>query len=220
MFDSPSQAATHTRFSPESAAPYMPQASRTPSRRALKTREELDIRKAGYQANLTMAAMTPDTLFMVLVMFSSYSLAGCLMEHFAVFYAWTLTSTPLDLRTIQYHSGMRVFYVYVIPKSLTTVLTAYFAFTWGHVDLTLLLRPWLWMQLGAQLMESWAWWCLACLSVSWISSVRVQIPLQLEVRANADRRALRRLLRTNWIRVLAMVAHVSIVTCVALTTFQ
>lgn len=167
----------------------------------------------------SMANLNPDTLFIALVILSSYSLAGCLMEHFAVFHAWTLTSTPLDLKTIQYHSGMRVFYVYVIPKSLTTVLTAYLAFTMGGIGTHQLVRPSLWWSFWEVASASWPFWCLACLTVSWVSSIWVQIPLQLEVRATANRVALRKLVSTNWVRVLAMVGHAGIVSYVALTAF-
>jgi hypothetical protein len=48
---------------------------------------------------------------------------------------------------------------------------------------------------------------LAALTVSWVSSAAIQVPIQLRIRRNADRAAIERLLRTDWIRVAAMTVH-------------
>jgi hypothetical protein len=127
---------------------------------------------------------------LIYALLTSYNLAGCLMEHFALFYAWTLipANQPATLQHVQYKSGLRALYVYVIPKTILTVWT--FALVGGEPRL---------------------WWSVVWLGVSWVSSFLVQVPLQLKVRETGDRAALERLLRTTWIRTIAMVGHCCVV---------
>lgn len=117
---------------------------------------------------------------------TSYNLAGCLMEQFTLFYAWTLVpeSQPAILQRVQANSGLRAMYVYVVPKVIVTVWTV------------TLLRE-----------HPQLWWSVLCLGVSWVSSFMVQVPLQLKVREAGDRAALERLLKTTWTRTLAMIGH-------------
>ena len=89
---------------------------------------------------------------------------------------------------MQYITGMRTLYIYVVPKLVLTILSI------------ALLRQ-----------EPLLWVGLAFLAMSWISSFAVQIPFQLKVRERADRVALARLLRTTWVRTLAMVGHRAVV---------
>jgi hypothetical protein len=121
---------------------------------------------------------------------TSYNLAGCLMEHFALFYAWTLLppTQPTILQHVQYNSGLRAGYVYVIPKVVLTCCT----FALLHQEPRL-------------------WWSVVCLGISWVSSFLVQIPLQLQVKESGDRVALRQLVRTTWVRTMAMVGHCCVV---------
>lgn len=128
---------------------------------------------------------------------SAYNLAGCLMEHFALFYAWTLIPANQSsiLQHVQYNSGLRAMYIYVIPKIFVTLWTG------------LLLRQ-----------HPRLWWSAFCLAISWLSSFLVQVPLQLKVRETGDRKALDQLLRTTWLRTLAMVGHCSIVVWVLLSS--
>ena len=121
---------------------------------------------------------------------TAYSLAGCLMEHFTLFYAWTLVPPEHSaiLRRVQYNSGMRAMYVYVVPKIAVTAWTMFLLNE--HPRL---------------------WWSALCLGVSWGSSFLVQVPLQLKVQETGDRVALERLVRTTWVRTLAMVGHCCVV---------
>lgn len=128
---------------------------------------------------------------------SSYCLAGCLMEHFTLFYAWTLVTNDADLKRIQHSTGMRALYIYVVPKFIITIWT-----------ITLLRE------------EPLLWISLFMLLASWTSSFAVQIPLQLKVRENADRVALMRLVKTTWVRTVAMVSHCAVMLCVILAKAQ
>ena len=115
------------------------------------------------------------------------------MEHFTLFYSWTLTSNNRDLQLIQYRTGVRAAWIYVLPKTIVTLLTIP------------LLRQ-----------ETLLWASLLFLAVSWLSSFVVQIPLQLKVRESADRVALGRLVRTTWVRTVAMMGHCGVVLFVVL----
>jgi hypothetical protein len=116
-------------------------------------------------------------------MLAAYCLAGCLMEHFAVFSGWPAVGAA-EFRAVQTAQGHGSGVVYVIPKMVLTV-----------VMIVLLVDGWP------------LWGASAALAVSWISATVIQIPLQLRIRQSADRDALNRLRRTDWIRVAAMVAH-------------
>jgi hypothetical protein len=136
-----------------------------------------------------------------LVLLSAYSLAGCLMEHFVVFYGWTLTQTVDELKRIQTPSGVRTGIVYIIPKTVLTSLLVYYA-TLSASD----------RSLHGHLFDiDWISISVAMLAVSWASSFLVQIPLQLHIQKTGARKALEKLVKTDWVRVLTMVAHCAII---------
>ncbi|WP_433174862.1 hypothetical protein [Actinoallomurus sp. CA-150999] len=133
--------------------------------------------------------MSTETWLLVYGMFSAYCLAGCLMEHFAVFSGWRAVGAE-EFRAVQTAQGHGSGAVYVIPKFALTAL----------VIVLLIVAP--------DGMPSWALWAgLAALTVSWAVSAFVDVPLQLRLRQTADRGGIERLLHTDWIRVTAMAAH-------------
>lgn len=135
--------------------------------------------------------MPTDTLLLVYAMLSAYCLAGCLMEHFAVFSGWSAVGSG-QVSTVQRIQGHGSGIVYVLPKLALTVL----------LIVLLVATP--------SGVPGWPLWAsLVALSLSWISSATVQIPTQLHIRRTADRQAILRLRRTDWIRVLTMAAHVT-----------
>ena len=115
------------------------------------------------------------------------------MEHFAVFPGWLLVSAA-DLPAVQTRQGYGAGLVYVVPKA---VLTFFLIYMWalaaeaGIVTVSI-----------ASLRFS-----LAMMAISWLSSFVVQIPLQLRIRQDRDKRLVRRLIGTDWVRVLSMAAH-------------
>ena len=122
-------------------------------------------------------------------MVSAYCLAGCLMEHFAVFSGWPVVGSR-EFRAVQTAQGHGSGIVYVVPKVALTVL----------VIVLLVVAP--------DGVPGWPLRAgLAALTASWISFVLIQLPIQLHIRQTAEPRAIRRLLHSDWIRVAAMVAH-------------
>jgi hypothetical protein len=126
---------------------------------------------------------------MIYGMLSAYCLAGCLMEHFAVFSGWPEVGSA-QFESVQRAQGHGGGFVYVVPKTALSV--------W----VVLLLAE------GPDGIVSWPLWAgSAALTVSWVSSAAIQVPIQPRIRRNADRAAIERLLRTDWIRVAAMAVH-------------
>jgi hypothetical protein len=122
-------------------------------------------------------------------MVSAYCLAGCLMEHFAVFSGWPAVGAK-EFRSVQTTQGHGSGIVYVVPKTLLTAL----------VVVMLAAAP--------DAVPDWPLWAgLAALTTSWVSFALIQLPIQLHIRKTADRAAIARLVRTDGIRVVAMVAH-------------
>ncbi|QKV81624.1 hypothetical protein HUT10_37570 [Amycolatopsis sp. Hca4] len=120
-------------------------------------------------------------------MLSAYCLAGCLMEHFAVFAGWPAIGRG-EFRAVQTSQGHGSGIVYVVPKTLLTALVV--------------------VALVTGTIPAWPLWGgLVALGASWLSFAVIQLPIQLHIRETAERPAIVRLVRTDWIRVLAMVAH-------------
>jgi hypothetical protein len=128
-------------------------------------------------------------MLLTYALLSAYCLAGCLMEHFAVFTGWPAVGAA-EFQSVQRTQGHGSGVVYVIPKVILTVVLV----------LVLIAQP-------AGVTQWLLWAALAALAVSWVSSIAIQLPLQTQIRRTADQQAMRRLLRTDWIRVVAMVAH-------------
>ena len=113
------------------------------------------------------------------------------MEHFAVFPGWLLVSAA-DLPLVQTWQGYGALVVYVIPK---TVLTMFLIYLWAFAA-------------EAAVSIASLRFSLAMMAITWLSSFLVQIPLQLRIREERDKKRLvRRLIRTDWVRVLSMAAH-------------
>jgi hypothetical protein len=128
------------------------------------------------------------TWLIVYWMLSAYCLAGCLMEHFAVFSGWKAVGAG-QFQAVQTAQGHGSGVVYVIPKTLLTVMV-----------ITLLA--------GTPPIPAWPLWgSIAALATSWVSFFVIQLPIQLLIRRTADQNAISRLHRTDWIRVLAMIVH-------------
>lgn len=128
------------------------------------------------------------TWLIVYWMLSAYCLAGCLMEHFAVFSGWKAVG-PDQFQAVQTAQGHGSGIVYVIPKTLLTIMV-----------ITLLA--------GTPAVPAWPLWgSIAALTTSWVSFFVIQLPIQLHIRRTADQDAIGRLHRTDWIRVLAMIVH-------------
>jgi hypothetical protein len=137
--------------------------------------------------------MSPNLSLTIYTILSSYCLAGCLMEHFAVFPGWLLVS-PADIAVVQIRQGYGSLMIYVVPKS---VLTIFLIYIWASTT-----EP-----TTAPVPTLSLYFSLAMMAISWVSSFVVQIPLQLRIREEKDKGLVQTLIRTDWVRVLSMAAH-------------
>ncbi len=132
----------------------------------------------------------------IYALISFYCLAGCLMEHFTVYPGWLVTGTA-EFTAVHTAQSNSITAIYVAPKVSLTVLT-----------FVLLQSPPTSAPVGL------LWFSLAMLTASWVASFVVQIPIQRRIRRHKDDTAIRRLITTDWVRVVAMTAH-----CVAVVFF-
>ncbi|PMD43514.1 hypothetical protein L207DRAFT_580359 [Hyaloscypha variabilis F] len=136
-------------------------------------------------------------------MLTSFCLAGCLMEHFALFPGWlalalthpsSTPSMPKTTPTITAHAaqspGLAI--IYAIPKLALTVF--------------------IWVQLLHAPLDGTNWFSFLMLNISWGSTALVQVPLQKKIRKTGDAGTVRMLVRTDWVRVVTMAGHFVAVT--------
>ena len=111
-----------------------------------------------------------------------------LIVYWMLFAGWKAVGSQ-EFQAVQTAQGHGSGFVYVVPKFLLTVLVIVLLAVTPPVPVWLL------------------WGSLAALAVSWVSSAVIQIPIQLRIRATADRAAIARLVRTDWTRLTAMIVH-------------
>lgn len=133
--------------------------------------------------------MSPLSWMFVYTAISFYCLAGSLLEHFGLFAGWPYVPES-DFRKVRTVQGMGSLFIYVVPKLLLTVLVLVLLV----LGLTGVNRTLLWVS-------------LIMLTISWVSSAFIQIPLQLRLQRAKDPVLMARLIRTNWIRNVAMIVH-------------
>jgi len=68
--------------------------------------------------------MSPNLPLTIYTILSSYCLAGCLIEHFAVFPGWLLVS-PTYIGVVQIRQGYGSLMIYVVPKSILIIFLIY-----------------------------------------------------------------------------------------------
>ena len=103
---------------------------------------------------------------------SFYVLAAALLEHFGLFRGWPYVPES-DFRKVRTVQGMASLFLGVVPKALMTVLIVVLLF------------------LGlAGVSTALLWVSLVVMTISWVSSAFIQVPLQLRLQ-RGDNRALR-----------------------------
>jgi glucan phosphoethanolaminetransferase (alkaline phosphatase superfamily) len=124
---------------------------------------------------------------------SSYCLAGCLSEHFAIMPGWRYVGAG-EFHEVHVAQGNGLGFVYVIAKIALTVLIGALLF----IAPSTIPRELLWVSAGL-------------LVVSWASSFVLQFPIQTRIRDHKTTALIDRLYRTDWIRVAAMAGHNGVV---------
>ena len=133
--------------------------------------------------------MSATEMVIVYGLLSSYCLAGCLMEHFAVMPGWRYVGEK-EFTAVHIAQGNGLGYVYVLPKIALTVLIA----------TLLVLRP-------ATMPAGLLWASAVLLAISWLVSFVIQFPIQAAIRKQKTLALVNRLYRVDGIRVAAMAGH-------------
>ena len=123
---------------------------------------------------------------------SFYCFGAGMMDSFVVYHGWRFVGVA-EFPLVHEETGKRIVQVLVFEVLLMTVITI---LMFWH-------RP-------SGISKQWLVAALACELVSWVSSVLIQIPIQLSLKSK-DEVALQRLLTTDWIRIVASIVYIIIV---------
>jgi protein-S-isoprenylcysteine O-methyltransferase Ste14 len=134
--------------------------------------------------------MSRTTLLFIYSILSIYCFGACMMDYFAIYEAWKLIDAK-DFPVFHTFQGNRIIAIFVIPLGITTLF-----------GLAACLFP------VKYIKRQWLWYSMLGLTVVWILSFAIQIPIQLELNLHKDIHLLNRLLYTNWFRYLADVIQV------------
>ena len=145
--------------------------------------------------------MSAMEMLVVYGLLSSYCLAGCLMEHFAVMPGWRHVGAQ-DFTAVHVAQGNGLGYVYVLPKIALTIL----------IVTLLMLSP-------ATMPAVLLWASAALLAISWLVSFIMEFPIQAAIRKQKMRALVDRLYRNDWLRVAAMAGHNLIVWAIIAQSF-
>lgn len=130
------------------------------------------------------------TAFFVLAL---YVTGAAMMDSFVVYHTWKfIGDTEFPIAHIE--SGNRIVQVFVFPLLLTTVL--------------LVLLFW---HRAIAIPRRLLWIALACLGVAWLSSIFIQIPMQLELDKGKNTELLQKLVDSDWIRFVPQVIFLATV---------
>lgn len=124
---------------------------------------------------------------------SFYCFGAGMMDSFVIYHGWKFVSAA-DFAKVHQETGSRIVPVFVFATLLMTVMTI--VMLWK--------RP-------VIIPKSWVVAALTCEITSWVSSAIIQIPIQAKLSQGKDIVALERLLLTDWIRIIAWVVYIIIV---------
>jgi hypothetical protein len=126
--------------------------------------------------------------FTVTILFfglSFYSIGAGMMDSFVLYHSWQFVGEN-EFAFFHKEAGQRIVLVFVLPMLLLTVLII-LSFWHRHVAISRKL-------LGCSLLF---------ISIGWLSSFVIQIPIQIELDKGKNSALLNQLIVTDWIRVIA-----------------
>jgi hypothetical protein len=134
--------------------------------------------------------MTRTALLFIYIVLSIYCFGACMMDYFAIYEAWKLIDAK-DFAIFHTYQGNRIIAIFVIPLGVTTL-----------VGLAACLFP-------VKYIKRQLLWCsMLGITLVWILSFSIQIPIQLELNTHKDMQLISKLLCTNWFRYIADVMQV------------
>ena len=116
-----------------------------------------------------------------------------MLDSFAIYHSWLFVGEE-EFAAVHQAAGQRIVLFFVVPTFILTVVTI---IMFWH-------RP-------AGIPRRLIWLAFAFQMVSWLSSALIQIPIQAQLSQGKDDELLNKLITTDWIRIVAMLAYVIVV---------
>jgi hypothetical protein len=132
-------------------------------------------------------------VFFIFSFLAIYCFGAGIMDGFVIYHGWRFVGKA---EFIQMHkeTGARIVGLFVLPMLVCTIFTV----------LLFWFRP-------ALLPKKLVWMAIACQAVGWLSSAFIQIPIQGQLDEGKNMELLNKLIVTDWIRVAASLAFISVV---------
>lgn len=132
-------------------------------------------------------------IFFMFCLLAIYCFGAGIMDGFVIYHGWRFVG---DAEFVPVHKemGARIVALLVLPMLVCTILAV----------LLFWCRP-------ALLPKKFVWMAIACLAVGWLSSAFIQIPIQGQLDEGKNMELLNKLIVTDWIRVVASFAFISVV---------
>lgn len=122
-----------------------------------------------------------------------YAVGAGMMDSFVVYHTWKFIGDA-EFALAHMESGSRVVQVFVLPLLATTVL--------------LVLLFW---HRATAIPRKLIWVALVCLVIAWLSSVFIQIPMQMELDKGKNPVLLQKLIDSDWIRFVPQMVFLAVV---------
>ena len=129
-------------------------------------------------------------LFFIL---SFYCFGAGVMDSFVIYNGWSFVG-PEEFPAMHQATGQRIVTTFVLPMVLLLVLNI----------LQYWLRP-------ATVPRSWITMALISQLAGWLSSVFIQIPIQMQLSQGKDEALLQKLIVSDWLRVFAWLIYIVII---------
>jgi hypothetical protein len=126
-------------------------------------------------------------------MLSFYCFGAGIIDSFAIYHSWLFVGED-EFAAVHQAAGQRIILFFVLPMVVLTIVTA--LMFWFRVNI---------------IPRNLLWSAFTCQVVSWISSVLIQIPIQMRLDRGKDEELLNKLITTDWIRTIAWVIYIAIV---------
>jgi hypothetical protein len=124
---------------------------------------------------------------------SFYCMGAGFMDSFIIYHSWNFVG-PEEFAAMHQATGQRIVITFVMPTAVLLLLN--------------ILQYWF---RAATVPRSWVTMALISQLIGWLSSVFIQIPIQMQLSQGKDEALLERLIVSDWLRVFAWLIYIIIV---------
>ncbi|MBC7937759.1 MAG: hypothetical protein H7Y86_20615 [Rhizobacter sp.] len=140
-------------------------------------------------------------LFIYLIL-SIYGFGACMLDYFGIYEPWKLVGET-EFAAFHTFQGNRIIGIFVIPLAIATIF-----------GLAACLFPVKYVK------KKWLWLSMLSMTMVWILSFTIQIPIQFILNTRKDMQLINELLYTNWFRFAADAFQVVFVLVILWQLFQ